>query len=539
VLTELGMMVIEDDLAGVNLALAADPGLASVRRGNTNACLLAFARSAAMVDVLVVAGLDVNDRDTAGITPLHRAAQGANFGMAKRLLDLGADPLAVDGRSQTAMHWLSLEHHNFIVDKSDIVVTASLLIEAGTPTGSFLGTSVDSPVNMNARYGRLDVVELLIRSGADPTARDGQGMNALHCAERHPELRRWLIDWAEANGRTWTTPISETEMWSGSHNRVRLHPDGRHAITTKQPGAIATWQLGPGSTPRKEARTDGSRIVDAAFLPDGTSFVCALKGGPIEIRSWDEPQTLLRKIPCPDLSGAVAVAPSGRLVAVRAQLEEVHIIAIEDGRLLSIIEGGEYTESMAWSHDGKHLAIAASYQGGSRVGVAFIDSDGIVGPEMDIEVTDDDRRGTPDCEEVCGVRFAPDDTSLIFWLTTRSDFRRASLGWRGNLVCSTLTGELRWLTPIDGHLTGGKVSLPAAGYGMGFHTEPAFSADGRLVAVGVDGHFFEIDATTGTLVNHRTVSGHVYSTAYSQDLDSWVLATSNGVQLHHRNTGSN
>jgi ankyrin repeat protein len=89
VLTELGMMVMGDDLAGVKVALAADPGSA-------------FARSAAMVDVLVAAGLDVNDRDSAGITPLHRAAQGADFGMTKHLLGLGADPLAVNDSSRTA-----------------------------------------------------------------------------------------------------------------------------------------------------------------------------------------------------------------------------------------------------------------------------------------------------------------------------------------------------------------------------------------------------------------------------------------------------
>ena len=131
-------------------------------------------------------------------------------------------------------------------------------------------------------------------------------------------------------------------------------------------------------------------------------------------------------VPCRGVNGAVAVAPSGLLFAVSVAPEEVHIIAIDDGRVVSVIEGGEYTESMDWSHDGTRLAIAASYQGGSRVGVALIDPDGTLRSEIDIRVSESDRHATPDCEVVCGVRFAPDDTSLIFWHTTRSDFRQCA-----------------------------------------------------------------------------------------------------------------
>ena len=534
-LLKFEMLVVGDDVAAVRDALVQNPALVSVRGGNTDAGLLAFARSAAMVDVFVAAGLDVNDRDSVGITPLHRAAQGAAFAVAKRLLDHGADPTAVDDRSQTALHWLSLEHHKFVTERSDIVATAMLLIEAGTPTGSALGSGVTTPINMNAGFGRLELVQLLVDSGADPTVRDGRGMHALHCAARHRKVRRWLLGWAKANGRTWTTPITDSVLWTGDHERVRIHPDGRHALTTKHPAAIATWNLGPEPMPRLAARTDGYRAFDAVFLPDGASFLCALLGGPVELRSWNEPPVLLRSFPCPGLDGALAVAPSGLLFAIRGDREQVHIIATDDGRIVSNIEGGEYTWSMDWSHDGTRLALAASYQGGSRVGVALIDPDGRVRSEIDIQVNED-RQAMPLCEEVCGVRFAPDDTSLIFWQSTRSDFSKAPPGWRGNVVCSTPDGQVLWITPIDQRLTGETVSPLDAGYGMGFHTEPAFSADGRLIAVGVDGHLLELDSTTGALFNHRTVIGVVHSIGYTEELGSWVLATSNGLQIHRRTT---
>jgi hypothetical protein len=53
---------------------------------------------------------------------------------------------------------------------------------------------------------------------------------------------------------------------------------------------------------------------------------------------------------------------------------------------------------------------------------------------------------------------------MIFWNTTRSDFRHAPPGWRGNLVCSTPEGQIQWLTPIDQRLTGETVSPRDAGY---------------------------------------------------------------------------
>lgn len=103
-------------------------------------------------------------------------------------------------------------------------------------------------------------------------------------------------------------------------------------------------------------------------------------------------------------------------------------------------------------------------------------------------------------------------------------------------MCSTPEGRVQWLTPVDRRLTGETVSPRVAGYGMGFHTEPAFSADGQLVAAAVDGHLLELDATTGTLLNRRTISAVVHSIGYTVVLDSWLLATSNGLQLHQRTT---
>lgn len=96
----------------------------------------------------------------------------------------------------------AIANHTSLSIPSDIVATAVLHIEAGTPTGSVVRSGVSTPVNMNAGRGRLEMVQFLVMSGADPRVRDGDGMNALHCAARHTDERRWLLDWAEANGRT-------------------------------------------------------------------------------------------------------------------------------------------------------------------------------------------------------------------------------------------------------------------------------------------------------------------------------------------------
>ncbi|MFO7169478.1 MAG: ankyrin repeat domain-containing protein [Chloroflexota bacterium] len=56
-----------------------------------------------VVNLLIVAGADVNARDGSGFTPLHAAAQNGNTAIVRALLNAGADPQAQQGAGRTPL----------------------------------------------------------------------------------------------------------------------------------------------------------------------------------------------------------------------------------------------------------------------------------------------------------------------------------------------------------------------------------------------------------------------------------------------------
>ena len=120
-----------------------------IREGDTEA-----------VNQLMSAGLDPNDWNSRGYSPLHIAADLGLLGIVVALLDGGADP------------------------------------SIGTPEdGKGTGCGI-TPLHFAANAGHLDVVTALLGSGADPNMVDFWGATALHeAAEKgHAEVLSALLD---------------------------------------------------------------------------------------------------------------------------------------------------------------------------------------------------------------------------------------------------------------------------------------------------------------------------------------------------------
>jgi len=98
-----------------------------------------------VIEMLLDAGSDIERKDKAGATPLHRAIRARSPGAVHCLLERGARVDATHGRQRTTpLH----------------IVTRS--------TGAS-GTK-------GARTEQQEIVELLLRYGADPRARDAKGI---------------------------------------------------------------------------------------------------------------------------------------------------------------------------------------------------------------------------------------------------------------------------------------------------------------------------------------------------------------------------
>ena len=125
----------------------------------------------------VEAGADVNARDSAGRTVLHRAQGGIGIpssvvaSVTAALLDSGADPNARDSLGSTPLH-VAVAAWGEPGPSVSLLATASADLNARNSAG-------ETPLHVALR-GRLlgddaEIVQTLLRLGADPTARDGEG----------------------------------------------------------------------------------------------------------------------------------------------------------------------------------------------------------------------------------------------------------------------------------------------------------------------------------------------------------------------------
>lgn len=158
-------------------------------RGGTWLQLAARYGDAEVVKLLIVGGANVNC-GARGIeeTPLHIAARYGHFEVVKLLIKEGAD---VDAKGE----WKEFKGH-----RGNYVDTAGKL--RGEPT----------PLHVAAQYGRLDIVKLLIESGAKVKARDQDGYIPLHLAARsgNADVVKVLIEGgsdANSKGKWGSTPL--------------------------------------------------------------------------------------------------------------------------------------------------------------------------------------------------------------------------------------------------------------------------------------------------------------------------------------------
>ena len=124
-----------------------------------------------VLSVLVAAGADVNARDDAGRTPLHRAfgmssrvSQSVLTGVTSALLDAGADPNAADSQGTTLLH-------------AGPTWAVPLLAAAGAELNA---RDNGGATPLHTALGRDDSEKVLalLDLGADTAALDGDGNNA-------------------------------------------------------------------------------------------------------------------------------------------------------------------------------------------------------------------------------------------------------------------------------------------------------------------------------------------------------------------------
>ena len=162
----------------VPMLLEAGAGIrARDSEGNTPLLMAAYGgfRNPAVLETLVAAGAEVNERNKRGATVLEhtlRSPSDRHADVVRRLLELGADVTA------PGLLAVPLYHAASQGDNPELI---TVLLAAGADVNA-LSRGGQSPLHGAARSGGPGVIAALVAAGADVDARDGSGATPLHRA---------------------------------------------------------------------------------------------------------------------------------------------------------------------------------------------------------------------------------------------------------------------------------------------------------------------------------------------------------------------
>jgi|GEM_PF-1924796 len=490
----------ERGLSEIVLALIRRGANVDARRPERQDSPLHFAANAGVARALIDHGADIEARDWSDRTPLHWAAQFGRADVVGLLIESGArvDSLSSDGA--TPLHWAARQGH---------IEAARLLLQAGAGANR-KDDHGRAPLHLAAWSGGTAVVELLLEAGADPAERNKGGQTPRHEAKLNgQEAAARILEAAQCESvgedRVTTEPPATRSLGLRS---VRTHPSRPEAVTIADEATLHRWTLGESPNVAAGLRSHHAWFADIAVDPQGDAFAVTTPESTIELRRWDDLRVVFElPLPTEGQGGlqALDLSPDGCWLAVAAPRERVHLIDRATGKVVATVDGGEQTHCARFHPSSLLVAAACSFQGGGYVRIDRIESGRLI-PVAELERADFRTPAERFVDTLAHLAFSPDGRRLALFETSRHGAGRDAgrpRGWRGNVALYDVeTWTLRWTASVDAKATGDDRTLAEAGHAMGFLTEVLF-VDDETLACG---------ATEGLVLFYRVGDGRLSKT---------------------------
>uniref|UniRef100_A0A1B0FEF2 Palmitoyltransferase n=1 Tax=Glossina morsitans morsitans TaxID=37546 RepID=A0A1B0FEF2_GLOMM len=160
---------------------------------------------AAVVQVMLQAGVNVNAADFKGLTPLHVACMYGRTATAAYLLGMGALNHLTDINGDAALHWAAYKGHS---DLMRLLMYSGVELQKTDNFGS-------TPLHLACLSGNMACVRLLCeKSNLDLEPRDKNGKTPIMLAQahQHQDIVRVLYNEVKKKSR-WLPSVSEIWGW--------------------------------------------------------------------------------------------------------------------------------------------------------------------------------------------------------------------------------------------------------------------------------------------------------------------------------------
>ncbi|GIL71711.1 hypothetical protein Vretimale_854 [Volvox reticuliferus] len=168
------------EIVRVLLQWGADPNTQGSKNGTTPLLIAVENNHLGLLRVLLEAGANPNLPDTNGCTPLIAACTDGHLDMARVLLEYGAKPNMQRRDGWTALLGATLNRNTAM---AELLLAAGAQHSVLVPPGELLAME-STPLMAACGEGSLELVRLLLATGADPNVANSAGQTAVWCACR-------------------------------------------------------------------------------------------------------------------------------------------------------------------------------------------------------------------------------------------------------------------------------------------------------------------------------------------------------------------